>query len=47
MFLRSNELLKNALMDKIDDRTFYMKGKDASYSYEAYTLYSTYELDSK
>jgi cell filamentation protein len=37
-------LLKGALTDKIDDRTIYMKGIDASYFYEGYMLYKTDEL---
>ena len=32
-------LLKNALTDKINDREIYMKGIDASYYYEGYTMY--------
>ena len=38
-------LLKQALTDKIDDSAIYMKGIDASYYYEGYTLYKTDELD--
>lgn len=34
-------LLKKALTDKINDREIYMKGIDASYYYEGYTLYKT------
>ena len=37
-------LLKNALTDKIEDREVYMKGIDASYNYEGYTLFKTEEL---
>ena len=37
-------LLKEALTDKIDDREVYMKGIDASYNYEGYSLYSTENL---
>ena len=37
-------LLKNALTDKIDDRTVYMKGIDASYHYEGYNVFKTDEL---
>jgi len=37
-------LLKQALTDKIDDRAIYMKGIDASYYYEGYTLYKTEEM---
>lgn len=37
-------LLKDALTDKIDDREVYMKGIDASYNYEGYSLYSTKDL---
>lgn len=40
-------LLKEALTDKIDDREVYMKGIDASYNYEGYTLYKTEELKNK
>lgn len=36
-------VLKEALTDKINDRQVYMKGIDASYSYEGY---STYSMDS-
>ncbi len=38
-------LLKNALTDKINDRTVYIKGIDASYHYEGYNLYKTEDLD--
>lgn len=38
------ELLRGALTDKINDRDVYMKGIDASYFYEGYTLYKTEEL---
>ena len=38
-------LLKQALTDQIGDRAIYMKGIDASYYYEGYTLYKTDELD--
>jgi len=34
-------LLKQALTDKINDSSIYMKGIDASYYYEGYTLYKT------
>lgn len=37
-------LLKNALTDKINDREVYMKGIDASYHYEGYTVYKTSSL---
>lgn len=37
-------VLKEALTDKIDDRQVYMKGIDASYSYEGYNTYSMEEL---
>lgn len=37
-------LLKNALSEKIDDADVFMKGIDASYYYEGYTLYITKEL---
>lgn len=38
-------LLKEALTDKINDREVYMKGIDASYNYEGYSLYSTDNLN--
>ena len=37
-------LLKEALTDKIDDREVYMKGIDASYNYEGYSVYKTEDL---
>lgn len=37
-------LLKNALSDKVDDADMFMKGIDASYYYEGYTLYKTNEI---
>lgn len=37
-------LLKAALTDKINDRTVYMKGIDASYCYEGYSTYRTEDL---
>jgi cell filamentation protein len=37
-------LLKQALTDKINDQTVYMKGIDASYHYEGYTVYKTEKL---
>ena len=40
-------LLKDALIDKINDRTIYMKGIDASYKYEGYSIYTMNELDDK
>lgn len=40
-----NILLKNALTDKIADRTVYMKGIDISYKYEGYNTYTMDELD--
>ena len=36
-------LLKNALTNKINDRDVYMKGIDASYSYEGYSKFKTGE----
>ena len=39
-------LLKDALTDKINDREVYMKGIDASYNYEGYSVYKTAELTS-
>ena len=38
------ELLKKALTNKINDREVYMKGIDASYHYEGYTIYKTENL---
>ena len=40
-------LLKEALTDKINDKEIYMKGIDASYTYEGYSVYSIEELDSE
>ena len=37
-------LLKQALTDKIDDRTLFMKGIDVSYYYEGYSEFKTEEL---
>lgn len=37
-------LLKNALTDEINNADVFMKGIDASYYYEGYTLYKTKEL---
>ena len=37
-------LLKNALTDQIQDREVYMKGIDASYHYEGYSVYKSKEL---
>ncbi|MCI9063173.1 MAG: cell filamentation protein Fic [Clostridia bacterium] len=38
-------LLKEALTDKINDREVYMKGIDASYNYEGYSVYKTEDLN--
>ena len=38
------ELLKQSLIDKIDDREVFMKGIDNSYLYEGYILFKTDEL---
>ena len=38
-------LLEEALTNKINDRTVYMKGIDVSYKYEGYNIYSMEELD--
>lgn len=38
-------LLKSALTDKIRDRTVYMKGIDASYHYEGYSVFKTESLE--
>lgn len=40
-------LLQNALTDKINDRTLYMKGIDVSYLYEGYSTYYANELDNE
>ena len=37
-------LLKTALTDEVNSREVYMKGIDASYYYEGYTVYKTEEL---
>ncbi len=37
-------LLKEALTDRVDDREVYMKGIDASYNYEGYSVYKTEDL---
>ena len=37
-------ILKNALTDKIEDREVYVKGIDASYNYEGYSVYKTENL---
>lgn len=39
------ELLKQALTSEIDNREVYMKGIDASYSYEGYFVYKMTDLD--
>lgn len=38
-------LLKEVLIDKVNDRTIYMKGIDASYKYEGYNTYTMEQLD--
>lgn len=38
------QLLKEALTNKVNDREVFMKGIDASYSYEGYSTYSTQDL---
>jgi len=37
-------LLKEALTDKIEDRSLFMKGIDVSYFYEGYSQFKTEEL---
>ena len=37
-------ILKTALTDKINDRTVFMKGIDASYYYEGYHAFKAEEL---
>ena len=39
-----NHILKQALTDKINDSEIYMKGIDASYYYEGYSIYKAEEL---
>ena len=39
--------LKQALTDKIHDSAIYMKGIDASYHYEGYSLYKTDDLENE
>ncbi len=40
-------ILKQALTDKINDSEIYMKGIDASYYYEGYSIYKADELESE
>ena len=40
-------LIENALTDRINDRTVYMKGIDASYEYEGYYTYKMKNLDNE
>ena len=40
-------ILKNALTTAIDDQEVFMKGIDASYYYEGYSVYKTKDLESK
>ncbi len=42
--LEIRTLLKAALSDRINDREVYMKGVDASYHYEGYSLYRTADM---
>lgn len=42
--LEIKHLLKSALTDEIDSRDIYMKGIDASYYYEGYTVYKICDL---
>lgn len=42
--LEIKALLKQALTDKVDDRTLFMKGIDVSYYYEGYSEFKTGEL---
>lgn len=37
-------IIEKALTDRVDDREVYMKGIDASYAYEGYSIYRTEEL---
>lgn len=48
--IRSIEIkhvFKNALTTAIDDQEVFMKGIDASYYYEGYSVYKTEDLESK
>ncbi|GAB1483182.1 hypothetical protein MASR2M78_19980 [Treponema sp.] len=40
-------LLKQVLTDKINDSEVYLKGIDASYYYEGYTLYKAEDMGEK
>lgn len=40
-------LLKEALTNKINDRTLYIKGIEASYNHEGYNTYKIEELEEK
>lgn len=40
-------ILKEVLIDRINDREVYMKGIDASYHYEGYNVFKTEELKNK
>ena len=42
--LEIKALLKDALTDRIDDRSLFMKGIDVSYYYEGYSRFKTEEL---
>ena len=42
--LERKELLRGALTDKINDRQVYMKGIDASYAIEGYSVFSVEDL---
>lgn len=42
--LEIKTLVSNALTDNINNRKVYMKGIDASYSFEGYNTYSTESL---
>ena len=43
--LEIKELLKKALTDKISDREVYMKGIDASYAIEGYSVYNIEKIN--
>ena len=42
--LEIKALLHDALTDRIDDRSLFMKGIDVSYYYEGYSQFKTEEL---
>ena len=43
--IQIKHILKEALSDKIDDFKLYLRGIDASYFYEGYSLYKAQDLN--